>query len=172
MPPKPLQPVHVFCIGVAVLGAAAFAVVALVAPFDPGSFISFTFIALALGVLLGEFLPMEVPRPFGDGEVTVSTMFSFALLLSAGLVPAVVAQALASAAQDAHARKPLWRVGFNVGQYALTLLVADLALVLFAGHPAPLGSQFDASGMLAATAAAGAFFATNLLLVTRATSLY
>ena len=51
-------------------------------------------------------------------------MFSFALLLAVGLIPALVAQLFASIVQDGIARKPLWQIGFNIGQYALTLLAA------------------------------------------------
>ena len=43
---------------------------------------------VSISVLIGELCPLEIPRSSGDGEVTVSTMFSFALLLTAGLIPA------------------------------------------------------------------------------------
>ena len=136
------------------------------------SFGTFEFWALAVAVLLGELLPLEIPRLTGDGEVTVSTMFSFALLLSAGLVPALVAQLSASAMQDLAARKRWWRVGFNMGQYAFTLTAAAGMLSLVLGHEPPLGSRFGAHDLLAVGAAAAAFFVINLLLVTRATTYY
>ena len=99
-------------------------------------------------------------------------MFSFALLLSAGLVPALVAQLSASAMQDLAARKRWWRVGFNMGQYAFTLTAAAGMLSLVLGHEPPLGSRFGAHDLLAVGAAAAAFFVINLLLVTRATTYY
>ena len=100
------QPVHVFCIGVAAFGLALFGVLVATEPVGADHFSTVAFWALALSVLFGELLPLEIPRVSGDGEVTVSTMFSFALLLSAGLLPAVVAQAVASVVQDGLARKP------------------------------------------------------------------
>src|SRR5439155_27084192 len=84
-------------------------------------FTSFTFLALAASVMLGELFPLELPRRSGDGEVTVSTMFSFALVLGVGLLPALVAQLAASVVQDLSARKPRWQIFFNMGQYALSL---------------------------------------------------
>ncbi|MGZ4202782.1 MAG: hypothetical protein ACXVRH_12060, partial [Thermoleophilaceae bacterium] len=117
------------------------------------SLATFEFWALAVAVLLGELLPLEIPRLTGDGEVTVSTMFSFALLLSAGLVPALLAQLSASLIQDLAARKRWWRVGFNMGQYAVTLTVAAGVLSLVLGHQPPLGSRFGAHDLLAVGAA-------------------
>jgi diguanylate cyclase (GGDEF)-like protein len=172
VPERPLKPVHVYCIGIAALGAALF--FALLAVTSAGSehFATGAFWALAVSVLVGELLPLEIPRISGDGEVTISTMFSYALLLSAGLIPAVTAQAIASAVQDVVARKPLWRVAFNMGQYTLTLVAAALVLRVVTGHAPPLDSRFDALDLIAIAAAAATFFAANLLLVTRATSFY
>ncbi len=168
----PFQPVHLFCVGIAALGAAVFCTLLAVTPAGAGHFTTAAFWALAVSVLVSELLPLEIPRISGDGEVTISTMFSFALLLTAGLIPAVAAQTVASAVQDVVARKPLWRIAFNMGQYTLTLAAAAFAIKLIVGHDPPLGSRFGAVELAAVFAAAGAFFAVNLLLVTRATSLY
>jgi hypothetical protein len=54
-------------------------------------------VLLGLGVLLGELLPLKIPRRGEHEELTVSTTFAFALLLVAGLGPAVAAQSVASA---------------------------------------------------------------------------
>ena len=54
----------------------------VVDPDGAQNFGTFVFWALAVAVLIGELLPLEIPRPSGDGEVTISTMFSFALLLA------------------------------------------------------------------------------------------
>ena len=62
-------------------------------------------------MLLGELLPLKIPRRGEHEELTVSTTFAFALLLVAGLGPAVAAQSVASVVQDVVSRKPLWRVG-------------------------------------------------------------
>jgi hypothetical protein len=85
-------------------------------------------ILLAAGVLLGELLPLKIPRRGEHEELTVSTSFAFALLLLAGLWPAVAAQSVASVVEDVISRKPLWRVAFNIGQsigHWPLLLVAD-----------------------------------------------
>jgi diguanylate cyclase (GGDEF)-like protein len=169
---RALQPVHFYCMGIAALGAAVFCALLALTATDSEHFATSAFWALSVSVLIGELLPLEIPRISGDGEVTISTMFSFALLLSTGLVPAIAAQTIASAVQDAVARKPLWRIAFNMGQYTLTLAAAAFAIGLIVGHAPPLGSRFAALDLLAVIAAAGVFFAVNLLLVTRATSLY
>src|SRR5919204_6285145 len=131
-----LRPVHIFCIAVGVVGTALVAVLVTVAPPRLDHFTSFTFLALAASVMLGELFPLELPRRSGDGEVTVSTMFSFALLLAVGLVPALAAQLFASVVQDTVARKPPWQIGFNIGQYMLSLGAAAGVLALMVG-PAP-----------------------------------
>src|SRR5437660_134781 len=100
MPERPLQPVHVFCILIAALCLAVASVLPALAPAGLDHFTTGAFWALALSTLAGEMLPLEIPRRSGDGEVTISTMFSFALLLGTGLFPAVAAQSVASVIQD------------------------------------------------------------------------
>ena len=71
------------------------------------------------------------------------------------------------------ARKPWWQIGFNIGQYTLSLAAA--ARRAGAGS-APTGRSrtggFGAVDLLAVLGGAAAYFAVNLLLVTRATTLY
>jgi diguanylate cyclase (GGDEF)-like protein len=143
-----------------------------VAPPHLDSFLGVAFPALAASVVLGELFPLEIPRRSGDGEVTVSTMFSFALVLGVGLLPAIAAQITASVIQDIAARKPAWQVTFNVGQYALSLAAAAGVVHLILGHTLSAGHGFAAIDLLAVTTAALAFFVVNLILVTRATTLY
>ena len=78
-------------------------------------------------VVLGELLPMRVPGR-GDDEVTLSTSFSFALLLVAGGAVAVLAQAGASLLADGVQRKPLRVALFNAAQYALAFSAASLVV--------------------------------------------
>ncbi|HEY1594488.1 MAG TPA: bifunctional diguanylate cyclase/phosphodiesterase, partial [Thermoleophilaceae bacterium] len=94
------------------------------------------------------------------------------LLLGAGLIPAIAAQLAASLVQDLAARKPWWQIGFNIGQYTLTLGAAAGVLTLLLGHSPPLPSHFDGTGLLAVVVASACFFVVNLFLVTRATTLY
>jgi diguanylate cyclase (GGDEF)-like protein len=133
---------------------------------------AFEFIALAASVVVGELFPLELPRRSGDGEVTVSVMFSFALLLGVGLLPALAAQLAASMLQDRIARKPWWQIGFNIGQYTLSLTAAAAVLKLAGGYGALHANGFTPTDLLTVIGAAAAYFSVNLLLVTRATTLY
>ena len=83
-----------------------------------------TFAVLAGGVVLGEMLPIKIPRRGDDEELTLSAAFAMAMLLVGGLGPALIAQGVASVLQDVHSRKPAWRVRFNLGQYALSMIAA------------------------------------------------
>jgi diguanylate cyclase (GGDEF)-like protein len=138
------------------------------APWAPG--------LLAAGVLAGELLPLKIPRRGEHEELTVSTTFAFALLLVAGVAPAVVAQTAASVVQDVASRKPWWRVAFNVGQYTLALGAAGLVLAAAdagGGAGAAGGALPFAAGDLPAIAVAGAaFFVLNASLVGIAVALY
>jgi diguanylate cyclase (GGDEF)-like protein len=167
-----IRPVHVFCVSIGLLGSALVCVLLAVAPPHSDSFLGVAFPALALSVVLGELFPIEIPRRSGDGEVTVSTMFSFALVLGVGLLPALAAQLVASVLQDLIARKPAWQVTFNMGQYALSLGAAAVVVHMVLGHTLSAGNHFAAIDLIAVVAAAAAFFIVNLILVTRATTLY
>jgi predicted signal transduction protein with EAL and GGDEF domain len=173
MKPRALEPVRLYCIAVALVGAALLA--ALVAGSSPdfgGHTRTIEFLALAGSVMIGELFPIEAPRRSGDGEITVSVMFSFALLLGVGLVPALIAQLLASIVQDAIARKPWWQIGFNIGQYTLSLSAAALVLQLLGGYTALQTGGFHAFDLVVVVGGAAGYFVVNLLLVTRATTLY
>ena len=102
---------------------------------------------LALGVLLGELLPLKIPRRGDDEEVTISTTFAYALLLAGGLVPALVAQVVASVVQDLLSGKPAWRLLFNVGQYTLTMWAAAVVLGALTSVPHPSGQLFVSSDL-------------------------
>ena len=130
------------------------------------------FIALAVGSLLGELLPVRIPRRGYDEQITVSTAFSFALLLVGGLLPAIAAQVLASVIQDLIAGKPAWRIRFNAAQYSLSLAAALLVLEL-AGGPVPGGARpFTLPELPAVLLAAATFFLVNTSIVGTAVALY
>jgi diguanylate cyclase (GGDEF)-like protein len=172
MAPRTLRPVHVFCIAVGFVGTALVCVLLALAPPGAHPFTGVAFPALAASVILGELFPLELPRRSGDGEVTVSTMFSFALVVGVGLLPAIAAQLAASLIQDVAARKPAWQIAFNVGQYSLSLGAAAGVIHAVLGHTLLTKHGFGAVDLLAVIAAAAAFFVVNLILVTRATTLY
>jgi diguanylate cyclase (GGDEF)-like protein len=172
MKSRTLEPVRLFCVVVAVLGTGLLAVLIASSSWGLHGFTTFDFIALAISVMVGELFPLELPRRSGDGEITVSTMFSFALLLGPGLVPALAAQLGASIVQDRIARKPWWQVGFNIGQYTFCLSAAAGVLQLAGGYGALRGAGFTSIDLAAALAAAAAFFVVNMVLVMRATTFY
>ncbi|HUA04271.1 MAG TPA: bifunctional diguanylate cyclase/phosphodiesterase [Solirubrobacteraceae bacterium] len=168
-----LEPVRLYCIAVALVGAAVLAALVATSPVDLGGhYRTIEFLALAGSVMIGELFPIEAPRRSGDGEITVSVMFSFALLLGVGLIPALAAQLIASVVQDGIARKPWWQMGFNIGQYTLSLAAAAGVLALLGGYPAFRTGHFQAVDLLMVVGGAAGYFVANLLLVTRATTLY
>jgi diguanylate cyclase (GGDEF)-like protein len=169
---RPLEPVRVFCVAVALLGVAVLGALTAFTPLHLGVFAKVEFVALAASVMIGELFPLELPRRSGDGEVTVSTMFSFALLLGLGVLPALAGQLVASVVQDRLARKPWWQTGFNIGQYTLSWTAAAGVLKLVGVYGDFHASGFAPIDLGGVLAAAAAFFLVNMLLVTRATTLY
>jgi diguanylate cyclase (GGDEF)-like protein len=132
-----------------------------------------TFAVLAGGVLLGEMLPLKIPRRGMDEEITLSTSFSLALLLAGGLGPALVAQGTASIVQDLHAGKPLWRIRFNLGQYTLSMAAA-LTVMRWLGAAGRIGSShpFSSAELPAVLVAATVFYVVNTGIVGAAVAMY
>jgi hypothetical protein len=166
------EPVRLFCVGVALVGIALLVVLVANTHLHFGWFTNVEFLALTASVMIGELFPLELPRRSGDGEVTISTMFSFALLLGVGLLPALAAQLAASLIQDGIAKKPWWQIAFNIGQYIITLSAAAGALQLLGGYEALRLGGFAPFDLVVVLLAAACFFTVNLVLVTRATTLY
>ena len=114
-------------------------------------------------LVLGELMPIRLAGH--DDEVTTSTAFSFALLLSVGLAPAVIAQAVASALADIRLRKSLRSTIFNAGQYTISLTAAALVLLVVGDLPRDLAAEPLKAHELAALAGSGfLFFAINNVL--------
>ncbi|HWF73167.1 MAG TPA: EAL domain-containing protein [Solirubrobacteraceae bacterium] len=132
-----------------------------------------TFAVLSAGLLLGEMLPVKIPRRGNDEQITLSTPFAMALLLAGGLAPALIAQSVASVVQDLGAGKPWWRVRFNLGQYALSMSAALLTMRLFSVAP-HIGSAhpFTSADLPGMIIGACAFFLVNTGVVGVAVSLY
>ena len=119
---------------------------------------------LALAILVAELFPVEIPD--GDGEVSFSTTFAFALLLTDGVAAVVIVHALALALADGVRRRPLERLVFNVAQYAICWTVAGGLLVAFTGElPDQNGLQYlEAEYVPALIASAVAFLVLNTAL--------
>jgi diguanylate cyclase (GGDEF)-like protein len=159
----------------AIFALACAAVVALSGHMNLGYIAKhpYTFGVLAAGVLMGEMLPVKIPRRDHDGEIVLSTAFSMALLLAGGLGPALIAQGGASIVQDATARKPWWRVRFNLGQYTLSMVAAFLVMRLLSVTTHPGSSHpFTSSQLPAVLLAAAAFLLVNTCTVTVAVALH
>jgi diguanylate cyclase (GGDEF)-like protein len=120
------------------------------------------FAFLAAGVVLCELLPVKIPRRGEDEAITLSTSFSFALLIAGGPWPALITQAFASMTQDLLVGKPWWRVRFNVGQYTLSIAAALMVLYAFSAAP-HIGSPhpFSSGELPVVLLSAAVFFAVN-----------
>jgi signal transduction histidine kinase len=114
---------------------------------------------LALFTLGSELVPIRIERRGDVEEVTTSTAFGFALVLIAGVAPAVYVLALASVLADVSRRKPARKVLFNMGQYAFITALAGGVFVLLGGTPG--GHDVD---LPAFVVAAVVFFCLNTLL--------
>jgi diguanylate cyclase (GGDEF)-like protein len=133
----------------------------------------YTFAVLAAGVMAGEILPVKIPRRNSDGEIVLSTSFSMALLLAGGLGPAIIAQSAASIVQDVIARKPWWRIRFNVGQYTLSMVAAFAMMRLLSVQTHPGSSHpFTSSQLPGVLLAAGVFLIVNACTVSVAVALH
>src|ERR671918_1695955 len=129
-----LRPVHLY---VALIIAAGGSLIAFAFNQD------FTSVAESYGefwmlvgfVALGELLPVNVSRVDGSGEITTSTIFTFAILLRFGTWPAVLAQVIASVAADLAQQKPLIKATFNASQYTLAVAAGGYALSVLTDAP-------------------------------------
>ncbi|MEA2210244.1 MAG: hypothetical protein QOF83_192 [Solirubrobacteraceae bacterium] len=127
---------------------------------------------LTAGVLLGELLPVTIPRR-GDEQITVSTSFSLAVLVLGGLGPALLSQLVASLAQDLAVRKAWWRIRFNFGQYGLSLAAASAAITAFTVMPNPdAGRPFSGADVPIILLGAAAFVVVNAGVVGAAVAMY
>jgi diguanylate cyclase (GGDEF)-like protein len=130
--------------GAGFVAFAAFMVVGDLSPIwtKPGRFV----LLLAL-LFIGEVKPVIMTRRGGQGgEISISTPFVFALLLTCGLPATLLGLAVSSTVTDVMRRKPWFKVTFNAGQYVLSLagsagvlyLVSSNRIFAFAG-PQALG---------------------------------
>jgi diguanylate cyclase (GGDEF)-like protein len=92
-------------------------------------------------VVVGELLPINVVLRGQEGELLTSTAFAFATMIAFGPGAALPALCIGSIIGDLTRRKPLTRMGFNVGQYAISLFITGIVLDLITEVPrAPLAS--------------------------------
>src|SRR5947209_4466226 len=113
---------------------------------------------MAALVIVGELLPIAVPRRGGLAQVTISTAFAFAILLRFGVGPATLVYVASVVIAGIAERDAPVKVLFNAAQYALAVVAA--AAVLAALGPLPL-TPFTTAELPAVLAAGAVFFAAN-----------
>jgi diguanylate cyclase (GGDEF)-like protein len=156
--PEP-KPLYRYLAAVSLLGLAFLGAV-LVGAWDTIAAAGRDYWVFFLLVLLGELLPIKVPRR--DSEITTSTTFSFATMLIWGLPAAVFAQACGSALTDLARRRSPWRSAFNVAQYTLSYAAAGAVVALLTDVPLPDGPPYFTPGDVPAMLLGGAaFFVVN-----------
>ena len=89
-----------------------------------------TFWVLAGFCLVGELLPIRLARATHHDEITISTAFAFAILLTFGLLPAMAVYAVASIVTDIKDPTSPRKALFNAAQYVLALGAASAVLTL------------------------------------------
>jgi diguanylate cyclase (GGDEF)-like protein len=161
---------------VAIITIAGFGLLVIGVPND-GSTVAEDFGAfwiLAAFIVLGEFFPIRTSRIDGEeGEITVSTIFTFALMIHFGTGPAMLAQAAACLLADLRAGKPGWKALFNSGQIALALSAAGAVLGLTTSGTYALGvPEFTSSDVPGILLAAGVLFIINNVVCRIAIALY
>jgi diguanylate cyclase (GGDEF)-like protein len=112
-------------------------------------------------VIVGELLPIPVPRRHGLARVTISSAFALAILLRFGAGAAIVVYVVSLVVADGVARVAPIKLLFNAGQYALSLTAAAGVLMATNTH---VFERITAHQLPAVLAAALAFFAVNHLL--------
>jgi len=140
-------------VAASIVGALTFAPVHLTA----------TLIILGVALVLGELRPVKVARgEEGDDEITISSTFAMALVITGPLIFAIGAQIGAALLDDVRRRKPLRRVLFNASQYTLTLAAARIVYATITGQSI-LGTTptMTTRGIIAAVAGGVAFFVVN-----------
>ncbi len=129
--------------------------------------------AVLLGfTLVAEFLSIKVLR---NGkvvdEITTSTTFSFAILLSLGAPAAIFAQGVSSLACDIGRRKPLVKTLFNLAQYTVSLGAAGGVLALMKAEMGTGAEAVTLSDTPGVVLAALTFFILNNCLTNLAVAL-
>ena len=161
--PRERKRLDVFVLAVCLAGGAVVAtLLASVLSFAPVHVTS-SMLVLSLALFLGELRPVQVARgEEGDDEITISSTFALALVITGPLAVAVGAQLGAALFDDVRRRKPVKRVLFNAAQYALTLAAARGVYAAMTDQSV-FGStpQMSTHGIVAALAAGCTFFIFN-----------
>ncbi|HZB30781.1 MAG TPA: EAL domain-containing protein [Streptosporangiaceae bacterium] len=173
--PRRGSPLWVYFVSVIGVGVLAFALA--LSRLDSGDirvvFKNPVFWILTAFIVLGELRPIITPGSNETNAASVSTLFTFAALLYAGLPLAAILQAIAAVACGILHRRAAHRTAFNVAQLAISLGAATLVLMAFGISARPSEPWVPQGHQLTAIAlAALAYFAVNNVLVNAAVSLH
>ena len=159
------DPAYRLAVGVVCCGIAVIASMAIAGSFDGLRRIPAGAVALAVLVVVSEFVPLKLPRQRDDTSFSASTLFVVALLVLYGVGVAITAFVAAAAVHDLVRRQAPIKLAFNVAQFALALAAAGQVLELLSDLPAPLAAPpVTAADLPAITAAALTLFVLNHLL--------
>jgi diguanylate cyclase (GGDEF)-like protein len=167
---RQLDPIHRYVVTIMVSGAAVLCVLATAEGSSLVSRPDLAFWVLAFLVVLGEWLLISVHGH--DGEIAVSTSFSFAVLLMSGPVAAIVVQTLATVCAETSRRRPLDKTAFTAAQFTIALGGAWAVLMALSGIPHADAPPHFVPGDVPAIFIAGAvFFTVNNVLAGTASAL-
>ncbi|MEV4621351.1 EAL domain-containing protein [Asanoa sp. NPDC049573] len=130
------------------------------------------FWVMAALAVLCDYRPFAPPGRRQSSAVFPSICFTFAILLAWGLGPAILVQAAAVVSSSIQLRHAAWRAVFNVAQYALALGAAEAVLRGFGEDAFASGFGPSWIDVVAATAAAAAWFVVKYGTVTIAVRLH
>ena len=127
----------------------------------------------ALLTVLGELRLIRAPLGSEGVDLTFSTAFAFAILMSYGVAYAAAASVAASLLSDVIGRKVWWKAVFNAGQFVLVSIVAGAVFQLVGGksHLDPITAFSTPREIAAAGVAAITYFGANTVLLSTAMGL-
>ena len=120
---------------------------------------------LALLLLVTELMPVSLLRRRAISEVATSTTFTVAMLVFAGIGPALVAQLVASLVADVIHRKGAVKTAFNLAQFAIAIAASGSVLAALGGQDVLRDGRLLPSEILPVAIAAGVFMVVNNLMV-------
>src|SRR3954447_18977851 len=162
---KTLDPVDLYVTAVILVGGLCTVALFLVDAGELPLVLTPEVALFALFALVGDFLPLKVFTRGAEGEVTTSTCFAVAAMLTAGPLAALLALAGTNLIADGLRRKPLKKILFNVGQYAVTVAASGAVLQIATGLPRATGPHLLPSDMAGVLLAAVVFFVFNTAFV-------
>lgn len=118
---------------------------------------------LLLGVVVGEFIQVEVAlRDAGSCVLTLSTTFTVALIFVAPLGLVILAQVIPLVIDDLKRGKHWSRPVFNLAQYMLSAAAARWVFCLIAGQEFLAPRDFESTDVAAAMVAAFVYLLVNI----------